>query len=377
MTPSSKSLRIAFVSDAIYPYNRGGKEMRIFELSTRLASQGHDVHIYTMQWWPKGKSQTEHGVQLHAISRLRPLYSGERRSISQGLLFAWDCLKLVREKFDIIEADSIPFFPLYTLKIVSLIKRRPLFATWHEVWGRHYWQNYLGPWSGLIAAFIEKLSVTLPNHITAVSPHTAERLSSILGYHGVVSTLPNGINLTAIKHIKAATTSTDILYCGRLLAHKNVDQLIRAVALLKPKYPNLSCSIYGEGPEQANLARLIKELRLSNTVQLAGFITDHQDVLSAMKAAKVFVSPSEREGFGMTIIEASACGLPVVTVDAPGNAAVDLIDGQNGTVCQLNPAAIAQAIDPYLKLTKPATVALPMDHDWSAIARKLSNLYVS
>src|SRR5688572_4712282 len=101
-----KKLNIAIVSDAIYPYNKGGKEKRIFEISTRLAKAGHEVHIYCMKWWGadrrlsppasaarQGRNaqpindnhRMENGVHLHAISPLYPLYSGQRRSIKQAL----------------------------------------------------------------------------------------------------------------------------------------------------------------------------------------------------------------------------------------------------------------------------------------------------
>src|SRR5437667_5889404 len=95
-----KKLKIALVSDAIYPYNKGGKEKRIYEISTRLAKAGHEVHIYCMKWW-KGKSnqRIENGVYLHAISPLYPLYSGQRRSIRQALLFSLACFKLIKEDF--------------------------------------------------------------------------------------------------------------------------------------------------------------------------------------------------------------------------------------------------------------------------------------
>src|SRR6185369_842907 len=102
-------MKIAIVSDAIYPYNKGGKEKRIFEISTRLVKKGHTVTIYTMHWW-KGKEITrvENGVRLHGISPLYPLYSEERRSIRQAVLFALFCFKLINKDFDVIDADHMP-----------------------------------------------------------------------------------------------------------------------------------------------------------------------------------------------------------------------------------------------------------------------------
>src|SRR5260221_6272725 len=92
-TMKNKDIKIAIVSDAIYPYNKGGKEKRIFEISTRLAKLGYDVHIYCMKWWSdKEDEKVENNVHLHAISKLYPLYSGQRRSITQAFFFAMSCL---------------------------------------------------------------------------------------------------------------------------------------------------------------------------------------------------------------------------------------------------------------------------------------------
>src|SRR5664279_4133987 len=134
---SSNKARIAIVSDAVYPYNKGGKETRIHELSTRLVRSGHDVTIYTMKWWSTPeKTRIEEGVTLQAISPLYPLYNGERRSIKEGILFGLACFGLLWKKFDVLDVDHMPYFPLFSLKVVSLLRRKPMLATWHEVWGR-------------------------------------------------------------------------------------------------------------------------------------------------------------------------------------------------------------------------------------------------
>ena len=166
--------KIAIVSDAIYPYNKGGKEKRIFEISTRLANAGNEVHIFTMKWWKeKTNHKIENNVNLHAISPLYPLYSGKRRSIKQATYFALSCFRLLREKFDIIEADHMPHLVLFSLKIVTLLKRKKLYATWNEVWGKSYWVEYLGH-LGAIAYIIEWISARLPDKIIAVSEHTKQ-----------------------------------------------------------------------------------------------------------------------------------------------------------------------------------------------------------
>lgn len=378
MIRPSRKLNIAVVSDAIYPYHRGGKETRIYQLTTQLARMGHDVHIYTMKWWEGDDNRIENGVHLHAISPLYPLYVGERRSIRQALVFFLACFKLVRYQFDILEIDHMPYFPLYAGKIVSLIKRRPMYATWHEVWGRKYWQNYLGPVAGLIGYALERFTIYLPTHIVAVSPHTADRLRSVLHYQKPVSIAPNGIDGAAIQKIKPATETSDIIYVGRLLAHKNVDVLIQAIAQLRQTHPHVRCIIGGNGPELDNLRALVAKLGLEQNVILKGTIATDTEKFALMKASRVFVLPSDREGFGIVALEAGVCGLPVVTIDHPDNAARHLITADNGALAQLDPTSLARAIDHVLTAQlKNNPTKLATEYDWQRIATSLSEVYAS
>ena len=170
---------VALVTDAIYPHFRGGKELRYHEVSRRMACRA-EVHVCTMQWWVGARSRIDNQVTFHAISRLRPLYSGERRSFREAIFFALGCLRLFWFRFDVLEADQFPYFQIFTLRLVTWLKRKPLTVTWHEVWGRQYWREYLGK-AGFLAWAIEWLTMRAPDQIIAASPETAARLRQLLG----------------------------------------------------------------------------------------------------------------------------------------------------------------------------------------------------
>ena len=87
--------RIGFVSDVVYPFNVGGRERRLWEITRRLKMSRIEIHIYTMKWWSGENTLDLDGVQLHAICKQRPLYHGERRSIMQALMFGLATLKLI------------------------------------------------------------------------------------------------------------------------------------------------------------------------------------------------------------------------------------------------------------------------------------------
>lgn len=337
-------MRIAFISDAIYPYNEGGKEKRIFEITTRLVCKGYDIHVYCMKWWEGLKNKKENGIYLHAICKKYSLYSGKRRSMTQALIFGLACLKLIKEDFDIAEVDHIPFFPLFSLKIVCFFKKKKIIATWHEAWGKDYWQEYLG-WRGIFGYMVEKISVSIPDEIISVSEYTTNKLKNNLKCRKKIYTIPNGNDYEKIQKIIPAQKKSDVIFAGRLLSNKNVDVLIKSIQLIKERKPKIKCLIIGDGPEKKNMEILTQKLNMEKNINFLGFLENHDDVYALMKSSKVLVLPSTREGFGIVVIEANSCGLPVITTDHKDNAAKDLIEeGENGFVCQLDKEKIAQII---------------------------------
>lgn len=372
---NTRSRRIAFVSDALYPYNKGGKETRLFQVSTRLARAGFDVHIYTMQWM-KEPNTIENGVHIHAICPLLPLYDGPRRSIKQGIIFGIACFRLLFAEFDVVDVDHMPFFPLYSMRIVCWLKGKPMQATWHEVWGKRYWKEYLPGIKGEIASLIESVSFRLPDTITAVSKMTTTRVKRA-GFRGKLQMIPNGIDLAMIASIKPSTQTSDVIFAGRLLTHKHVDVLIEAIALLKEKNPDIKCLIIGDGPESSALQSQIAALHLAENISLLPFTKDVDTTYALMKSSRVFVLPSTREGFGLVVLEANACGLPVITIDHPDNAARDLITPAHGKLSELSPAALASAIRGILRRPHKIATDNLVEYDWDVIVQKLIKQYAS
>jgi glycosyltransferase involved in cell wall biosynthesis len=343
--------RVAFVSDAIWPYNKGGKERRLYEITRRLVTEGRRVDIYTMKWW-KGPAniQNEEGIYLHGISKRRSLYKDNRRSIGQALLFALACVKLLFRRFDVVDVDSMPFFPLFTMRLVCWLRFKKMHATWHEVWGKEYWHDYLGGLSGKVGALTEWLAMKTPDMVISNSNHTTKRLQRA-GVKRPVVTVPLGVDLETIFAVPPHELTSDIIFAGRLLPNKNVDLLVRTVKLVKRTHPNIRCLIIGNGPERKKLEALTAELHLENNITFFNFLEDHNEVYSLMKSSRMFVLPSVREGFSLVSVEANACGIPVITTRHEHNAARDLIfEGRNGYLTNLDAKDLAKQIRLVLKV---------------------------
>ena len=371
-------MKIAFVYDVIYPYVKGGVEKRVWELAVRLARRGHDVHIFGMKYWEGKDTLVRDGVILHGVCPAQNLYAHGHRTIAEAVYFGTALLPhLAQYTFDIIDCQQFPYVPCLTAKCVATLKKTPLVLTWHEVWG-DYWYTYLGG-AGFFGKNIEHLVSRLTPHIVAVSATTADNLIS-LGCHGKITVIPNGVDLQHIRVICPAHEIPDIIFVGRLIKEKNVDLLIRAFGVLSSTQPDLKLLIIGEGPQQHEIANLICELTMEDRVQFRGFQKEHDEIIALMKSAKVCVIPSTREGFGITALEALACGIPVVTVDHPANAIRNLITEKNGFLSSLSAEDLADKILLALRHytgMKNACIATAEAFDWDRITSDIETYYQS
>jgi glycosyltransferase involved in cell wall biosynthesis len=366
---------VALVIDAIFPYHLGGREVRYHELTRRLASRA-SVHVFTMHWWQGPRTVVDGSVTFHAISRLHVMYAHGRRSITQAIGFALACFRLIGHQFDVLDADHIPYFQILVLRLIASAKRKRLVVTWHEVWGLAYWRKYLGL-LGFGAWLIEWLAMRLPDHIIAASPQTEQRLRAILGARASITVAPNGVDLDTIRGTHADDATTDLVCVGRLIGHKRVGMLLEAMALLHAEGLPVTCRIIGDGPEREALHHEARALGLSHAVDFRHEVREQKDVYALVKAATVAVFPSDREGFGAAVLEALACGVPVVTTTAPDNLSQHLVvRSVRGHLCEPSERALADVLknllaDPEL-LTDQEDAWLD-DYSWEAVSGQVAS----
>jgi glycosyltransferase involved in cell wall biosynthesis len=382
-------MKIAFVYDAVYPWVKGGAEVRIHELGRRLSLQGHDVHLFGIKWW-EGEDVIEYeGMTLHGVCKARELYVAGRRSISEALVFSVKLFPyLRREKFDLIDVSVFPYFSCFTVKLVSVLKRSPAIFTWHEVWD-DYWYEYMGK-AGFFGKVIEKAVSKISDNNIAVSDWTKKRLEALGVPEEKIGVILNGIDLKKISGIEPEGGMAsfglegkiyDIIFAGRLIKEKNVDVLLKAVALLKADFQDIRCCIVGNGPEKEALVELSKKLEVSENVKFEGFL-EYGALIGKIKASKVLVLPSSREGFGMVVIEAFACGVPVITVREKYNAAQGLVeDGVDGLVVELEEREIAKALEKMIeknsgnRKASEAAFNKAKKYDWDEIFENIQLVY--
>jgi len=371
-------MKIAFVYDVIYPYIKGGVEKRVWELAVRLSRRGHEVHIFGMKFWEGEDILMREGVFLHGVCPAQQLYSGGRRTIWQALSFGIHLFfPLSREKFDIIDCQQFPYLSCFSAKFISGVKKIPFVITWHEIWS-DYWYEYIG-WKGFVGVTIERLAARLTSDTIAVSRNTANNLKG-LGISSTVKIIPNGVDLKNIKSIPPADQTSDIIFAGRLIREKHVDLLLQAFSIILSEHPDYCLVIIGDGPERNTVSTLITGLHIEARVRFLGFQENHDVILANMKSSKICVLPSTREGFGITALEALACGLPVVTIDHPANAIRELINERNGFLCNLSAEDLAATISSGLlhhAEMRNACIETADLYDWDRITQDIETFYRS
>jgi glycosyltransferase involved in cell wall biosynthesis len=329
-----------------------------------------------MKYWDGDDIVVRQSVRLWGVCPPQPLFVNSHRSVREAIYYAWKVLPpLMKERYDIVDAVNFPFFPCFSAAFHSLTRRSRLAITWHEIWAE-YWYEYLGA-RGFLGKAAERTVACLPHRAIAVSQSTKRDLHNLAGRDAAV--VPNGADIQAIHHAPPSGESTDVIYAGRLTREKNVDLLIKAVNLIRGQGHSINCVVIGDGPEREALERQVADLGLSASILFKGHLEKDTEVFSYMKSAKVLVLPSLREGFGIVVVEANACGIPVITISHRQNAARDLVtDGCNGFVCEMSEEDMAEkirlALDPAQDWGTRCRDSASA-YDWNAIVDSLEQVY--
>lgn len=219
---------------------------------------------------------------------------------------------------------------------------------------------------------------TSADGIVAVSEGVALDLVRTIGIpHRKITVIYNPV-VTSDLHAKASEFLTHpwfapgeppvVLAVGRLVVQKDFLTLLRAFALVRREIP-ARLIILGEGPERSRLESLIRQLRLVDDVSLPGFDVNP---FRYMARARLFVLSSMHEGLPGALIQAMACGCPVVSTDCPGGPREILEGGRYGRLAPVgDPSALAAAIHLTLKEPRqpvPPIALQPFDSDHVANA---------
>jgi glycosyltransferase involved in cell wall biosynthesis len=217
-------------------------------------------------------------------------------------------------------------------------------VNWLEIWTKDYWRRYAGTTVGTIGWMVQQACVVMPHAAYCFSRMHAQRLVDA-GYSGTPVILP-GLYAGPVEPTPANDVDPQlVVYAGRHVQEKRVDQLVRGFARAHERNSSLRLELYGDGPVRPYVEELARSLRLDSSMVLHGRRPE-EEVAETIARAACLATASEREGYGLVVVEAAAHGTPSVVVAGPENAATELVrDGVNGVVApDASPESLADAM---------------------------------
>lgn len=140
-----------------------------------------------------------------------------------------------------------------------------------------------------------------------------------------------------------------IIAVGRMYKQKRFDRLIDAFSIIAEKHPSWTLDIYGEGPLREDLQMHIESLGLQERIHLN---EPTHDIYAEYLRSEFFVLSSDFEGFGLVIVEAMACGIPVVSTDCPYGPSEIVEDGKTGLLAKMEVQDLADKMEWMIIHTK-------------------------
>lgn len=382
-------MKICFVTTNFPRFLGDGEGNFIWAAARAVAEQGHQVKVVA-QHWPHLPAHE----WMENIEVIRPPYWWPeakevlRREIG-GLPVSWRGSWLARWQipaFILVHtlavarhaADCDIIHAQWTLSagaalLSRLVHRRPVVVTLHGSDIFQVTRHWLG----------QKLTVQILKRcagIIAVSQALANATTTAVGVAPeAIRVIPDGVDVSQFKP-GSDHREPLILYVGSLIKRKGVIYLLQAMAKIVTDYPAVTLIIVGDGPERPALEQLAQTLNLTGKVIFTGLLPSAQ-VREWLQRARLFVLPSVEEGLGVVLLEALACGTPIVASRVGGIPEV-VTPPVGRLVPPANATALAQAIDHLLghdqtwqMMSQHARLRAETCYDWTRIGQQLIQIY--
>jgi glycosyltransferase involved in cell wall biosynthesis len=337
----------------------GGAERYAWELARRFAADGRRVRFVTSRAPGQARRETVEGVDLVRLGGRFTVYP---------LVLAW--MLLHRRSFDAVLdcQNGIPFFTPWVLP-----RGVPVLCVVHHVHDQQFGMHFPG-WLAGVGRLLEgpvARRAYRRHACVAVSPSTVAAMRERLRWTGPVYVVPNGVTPRP-----AVTLAEDHLVCvSRLVPHKRIARLLDLAERLRVRV-----HIIGRGPEEAALRAEVTARGLDDLVLLRGYLPEAEKT-ALVAAARLHLSTSRGEGWGLSVTEAAALGVPTVAYDVDGlrDAVRDGVTGwlvpDDGDFVDTVERALKELAEPH---RRPETAAACRDwaaqFDWARSAARMSAL---
>ena len=284
----------------------GGAEIHLFEIFGRLAQGGHRVRMVCSGWDGSPATARIRGIEVHRAGRRNSFALLGRRAVRRAV---------AAERPDIVVED-INKLPLFLASVTDL----PFCVLVPHLFGGTAFQE--APWP--MAATVWLAERPLARAYARAGFHAiSESTRDDLVRRGVkadrIRVIHPGVDGERFSPSSAEPRSAEprFLYVGRLKRYKGIDLAIRALALARRSRPDLRLDIAGTGDHRPALERLTAQLQQGDAVTFHGFLSEERKI-ALLRSTWANLFPSPKEGWGITVVEAAACGTPSLASDSPG-----------------------------------------------------------
>lgn len=321
--------------EMIRPHLGGGVENVTYNLAVQMAKKGHEVFIFTSSIDPRDSTEEYGNIKIYRYRRNLKIGRG---SISLNLIYKPLFLDFKDLDLDIVHSHIGNLPAPLTAYLYAKKRKKPLVTTYHE--------DYIGGFGTLTRrfgvylfdSFIADKMLSGSDIVLTPSEYYIDKSRHLRNVSSKVKAIPNGINLEEFRldlskdqcrtKLGLPLNKKIILFVGNLTPRKAPHILIGSMKRVQTMIPDSILVLVGAGEYIHELNKLGESLGISQNIIFTGFI---EDSLKAYYyySSDIFVLPSFSEGFGIVLLEASACGLPLVVSDLEVFNSV-VTDGYNG-----------------------------------------------
>lgn len=381
-------MKICVVTTAFPHRAEYGEGLFVWEAARAVARCGHQVRVVAMHHPEALNYEVMDGIEIRRPIYWRPVAKELLRKDVGGLPVNW-------RRYPLARLQMLPFMMVHALAALrcawgcdvvhahwtlsataaymgKILHRRPIVAT---LQGSDIFQAVKLP---LVTPMIRYI-LRRCDQVTVLSQALKQATAEVGIPRDDICIIPNGVDINNFVPLPPNLRENVILYVGSLIKRKGVNYLIDAFCDVLSQLPDYRLVIIGDGPAAKDLQEQVTRLGIANNVDFYGFMSQ-EDVKYWMQKARLFVLPSVEEGLGVVLLEALACGTPIVASAVGG--IVDVVTEDVGFLAPpADSQALSQAIVQVLRgehweaLSARARERAVAHYDWDVIADKYIAIY--
>lgn len=347
-------MKILHVSPSYYPATQfGGPIQSVHLLNKELVAQGAKVDVFTTN---AGLEQLHQSDKWEEVDNLRvkyfTYYGYVHYNFSPKLFCA---LAATVQDYDLVHITAVWNFPVWAASFACHKAGVPYIISPR---GTIYPETIAlksASAKKLYYSLIAEKCLTRAAAIHYTAQDEQDKVTNYLKLKVPSFIIPNGINLSSYDELDSLPAFNSLysqlnnqpylLFLGRISAKKGIDILIRAYKNIVAKYPDYYLVIVGPNEEgyQETIENLVREHNLTNRIIFTGMLEGDKK-LAAYRDASAFILPSHSENFGMSVVEAMACGTPVIISDKVGISS-HILSKKAGIITTTDTASVVEGIE--------------------------------